>query len=616
MDFPATLTLVGIDPFLSDDEARRVRELLERDEELMASLDAEIAQVKAALAELKERRDMAQQNIALNYAPSESEAMAIRSEIDENESRLRALEEEIARAHRDLDDLLSQRQQAVLDATLASTVDPLSPLDTSILLSREAIRRLEIERDSIHVSLEQHRALLSPIRRIPTEMLAEIFQRCLPDELYVRPSPQDAPLLLGQVCSSWRQLALGTSSLWSSIHITVDEKGCHPHLPLVEVWLSRSATKPLAIRIDENLRIEGLFDHVDEGLVTGAAVLRKFYPAYNRWRHLCLTYSDWRTEDLPLRGLTVSPPPLLESLSLTREYWLGDIRDVLRALLAGPNLRRVFWRGIIAGHPNPGEIMSTSTLRELHVENLLTKEQLYSILQNGPDLEICGVSVFFASPSSHHTESIVQIQLPHLKEFSVTTDRADGQVFDVVSTPCLSSLTIQRLDGPSIFQDDGGMRFWSQRCFSNLVQRSSCKIRSLDLSETDIEPDELVATLRLLSGTLENLSLSNDHTNHFCVNDAVLRSLTPSHERADMVLCPRLTFTKLWGCTLSTDGLVGDFLESRWNPTKLIPGVQQLSMAMVKFSSEGRHSNDIARLQALNAMRRGLTLIRTRPGEV
>ncbi|KAF9463462.1 hypothetical protein BDZ94DRAFT_1122391, partial [Collybia nuda] len=64
-------------------------------------------------------------------------------------------------------------------------------------------------------------SLLSPFRRLPTEILGEIFLYCLPEARYRTASRNQAPLLLGQICSRWRGIALGMSKLWEefTMHI-------------------------------------------------------------------------------------------------------------------------------------------------------------------------------------------------------------------------------------------------------------------------------------------------------------------------------------------------------------------------------------------------------------
>ncbi|KAJ7483482.1 hypothetical protein FB451DRAFT_991164, partial [Mycena latifolia] len=64
---------------------------------------------------------------------------------------------------------------------------------------------------------------LSPLRRMPPELLGEIFSWTLPSvqEALGRRRFQDkhSPWVFTQVCHRWRAVALSTPSLWSQIVI-------------------------------------------------------------------------------------------------------------------------------------------------------------------------------------------------------------------------------------------------------------------------------------------------------------------------------------------------------------------------------------------------------------
>ncbi|KAJ7131164.1 hypothetical protein C8R44DRAFT_592305, partial [Mycena epipterygia] len=53
-----------------------------------------------------------------------------------------------------------------------------------------------------------------PVITVPYEIIALIFVHCLPADGRVKPSPHAAPLLLAQICSAWREIALRTRQLW------------------------------------------------------------------------------------------------------------------------------------------------------------------------------------------------------------------------------------------------------------------------------------------------------------------------------------------------------------------------------------------------------------------
>ncbi|CAA7264328.1 unnamed protein product [Cyclocybe aegerita] len=148
----------------------------------------------------------------------------------------------------------------------------LAALDTTITKLQHALQALFKKRVELNEIIQAHRMLLSPFRQLPTEIVREIFLFCLPPTHNALMSTQQAPLVLGRVCSRWRSIAYATPRLWSSIHIPfpsapfpqslttpVDTNSTfgqiwnafleklRKHVNAVEEWLSRSGTCPLSI---------------------------------------------------------------------------------------------------------------------------------------------------------------------------------------------------------------------------------------------------------------------------------------------------------------------------------------------------------------------------------
>ncbi|KAG7089361.1 hypothetical protein E1B28_011051 [Marasmius oreades] len=615
MDIIASLSLAGIDPFLSEDDASIVRQMLDQDEKLMASIDEEIARVKATLQNLTKKRNAALQRVTLYSGPSEADVETIRASISEGQIRLQSLKEDIREARLHLDSLLDQEQHSILDERSSSndtnssitSSDHLHTLHDSIGQHRNLIKDLETEQDDILDRIAHYNAILSPIRLLPAEIISEIFFHCLPDQLFIRPSPCEAPLLLTQVCRNWRETAFSTPRLWSSIAVTVHKTRSHPHPSLIENWIMRSKAQPLAFELDVRLRLEDTAEN--KSLITGAIIMAKFRRVYNRWKCVRLTHADWRIDEMGLREICVDsgPPPLLETLHMSRDYWLGDVQKPLRMLLAAPRLSSVHWRGIIAEFRSPAEIIPIEKLSEVKIDNHLTKEQFHSLLSMGSNLVRCDLTVYFA----RNEELFLRCALPRLRQLVIATNRG-GNLFDSINTPALHDLTIRRMDGPpSVFQRDGE-RFWSQESFLTFMGRSGCSLNSLDLGETDITPTELLEILQLLSDSLQSLAISNEHSNRYCLNDEVIDSLCVStaSTSTSQDLCPRLNYVKLWGCMNTTDGAIADFVESRW--LTVCGEGKLLNMALIKFLNDARHSVDIERFKYLNEKRRGITWIRNR----
>ncbi|KAJ6561762.1 hypothetical protein B0H19DRAFT_901463, partial [Mycena capillaripes] len=81
------------------------------------------------------------------------------------------------------------------------------------------ISQLSKKRDRLNDFIAPHLALISPTRRLPADVVAEIFAACLPANRNATMSSAEAPILLCHVCRAWRNLALSTPRLWASLHI-------------------------------------------------------------------------------------------------------------------------------------------------------------------------------------------------------------------------------------------------------------------------------------------------------------------------------------------------------------------------------------------------------------
>jgi protein gp37 len=93
-------------------------------------------------------------------------------------------------------------------------------LDDEITNLQEKLKWLEEERAVWFRYQIQNNAILSPLCRMPLEILHEIFSSALPLIGDMRGSDMgQIPWLLTQISSHWRVIAICTSSLWSRIAI-------------------------------------------------------------------------------------------------------------------------------------------------------------------------------------------------------------------------------------------------------------------------------------------------------------------------------------------------------------------------------------------------------------
>ncbi|KAJ7137272.1 hypothetical protein C8R46DRAFT_1201297 [Mycena filopes] len=139
----------------------------------------------------------------------------------------------------------------------------LAKIKFQIALYKKYIVALEEQVDE----LEEDLALaIYPVLSLPTEITSIIFVHCLPPHGRVEPSPSKAPLLLTQICHDWRNIALETCALWTSVYINpaldvraLLSKSVRVGLDnrtsgLLQTWLSRAKASPLSIGLNFAMR--------------------------------------------------------------------------------------------------------------------------------------------------------------------------------------------------------------------------------------------------------------------------------------------------------------------------------------------------------------------------
>ncbi|KAJ7785454.1 hypothetical protein B0H14DRAFT_2286260, partial [Mycena olivaceomarginata] len=115
--------------------------------------------------------------LGTNYSPKDEEVLEIKSLLIEPTRRLKTLDDEITELQRPLTNSWGS----------ATSLEPM---------------------------WTPHKALISPARRLPLDIVQEIFVACLPTHRNCVMSASEAPVLLGRICSSWRAISLTTPRLW------------------------------------------------------------------------------------------------------------------------------------------------------------------------------------------------------------------------------------------------------------------------------------------------------------------------------------------------------------------------------------------------------------------
>ncbi|KAK0199585.1 hypothetical protein DFS33DRAFT_1363403 [Desarmillaria ectypa] len=193
------------------------------------------------------------------------------------------------------------------------------------------LEKLHRDYDRLSIYAEHYGALLSPVRRLPYDILLQIFKDVCAEPYNIHP-PRNS-LILGLVCKRWRDITLDSPSLWSTIFI--------PFLPLpwpkprwfalqkiVQIQQLRSRDTPLTLKYQtyEVDTSDEAFDLVVKGLLVQRYRMRQVECPINA---LSVLGNDMleATEDLVIIGCESIPSldnynlnlPNLRSLTI-RDY--------------------------------------------------------------------------------------------------------------------------------------------------------------------------------------------------------------------------------------------------------------------------------------------------------
>ncbi|KAJ7693336.1 hypothetical protein B0H17DRAFT_1059790 [Mycena rosella] len=128
-------------------------------------------------------------------------------------------------------------------SVVSKTESRLAYLDGQIFRHRDRLRELEEERAALWRYHTPNKAILSPLRRMPPEVLAEIFLWTLPtlQTAFDRSAfgVKRSPWLLTQISSRWRAVAVSTPALWSHVIVACDHEHANP-LSIVKSQIERA----------------------------------------------------------------------------------------------------------------------------------------------------------------------------------------------------------------------------------------------------------------------------------------------------------------------------------------------------------------------------------------
>jgi hypothetical protein len=335
-------------------------------------------------------------------------------------------------------------------------------LDVQLQALHTRLAELLQRRDEKAEHVRQHRAIISPVRRVPQELICEIFALTLSSGMLDdEDRALQPPWYLGHICRSWRHAAVSFCPLWSSITIPPSLSSSDSRLlPAIEAQLLRTANASLDM---------GWSDVQDD---INPRLLDIVFPHCSRWRSLRIQvtalYEDRQLSWLhPVRG-HLDRLEKLEVIS-TRDTFIPDVFS------NAPKLREVILTGEVL---YPHRFSPTSIVipweHITHYRGAYPAARHLEILRAAPNLLECVVGII--DFVDFHPDVDPTVIIPRLRRLCVEEDR----FLLHLTAPLLEELSSEWFEPPSLL---------------SFVQRSSCTLKKLALIRCRI-PDDIVTVLR------------------------------------------------------------------------------------------------------------------------
>ncbi|KAK7031032.1 hypothetical protein VNI00_013822 [Paramarasmius palmivorus] len=383
----------------------------------------------------------------------------------------------------------------------------LSP-EEQVQLLNEKIFQLEAERDKLQSFINDHRALLSPARRLPRDIIAEIFLHCLPTDQLPTCDASKMPLVLTTVCRSWREIAVTTPRLWRAIHFVIpalvgytieDDFRTLFHLRKegLQLWLERAKSVPLIVSCYMQFNSKKPRE-VGNELQTMYTEYMKVLSRYStQWKTLYLSSIPLELLS-PLQVLKANDVPLLRTLSLesnafelgrpwmlaSREHPLLDITRTpsLRALHLSREPADIFlfparWADLTELSICPlSRSFPQSAIDPLQVVQRLA-QTCHSLRKCNLDLTMSRFDEMVNVHSSRQTwQHLTDLRISlgiDVPDGIAQSHRVIQGIFDSILTPALSHLAVL-IPTRDVVTD--------RAPFLELLQVSDCNIASLELN--------------------------------------------------------------------------------------------------------------------------------------
>ncbi|KAJ3745138.1 hypothetical protein DFH05DRAFT_1121964 [Lentinula detonsa] len=497
----------------------------------------------------------------------------------------------------------SAAESQTIHTLLASPSDELSKLAEEIGRVQETLDRLISRQTLLKTHVDAHLALISPFRRLPREIISEIFIQCLPTDRNPTRSLTEAPLLLTMISKDLRELALSTPQLWTNIHVYLPHCSLNGQVDVdemealiqcrregIEAWLARSRCLPLSISV--HLSGYGRLTGSDSAsYISFLECIVSFAP---RWKRIQLHLSPFFVNLLNtlVNDLKPEDVPWLESVEIFYNSGVenGRASAGVYPSYTGNNKPLLPLSDLIVRAPSlqsfavhhhsqnlhqlqlPWSNLTDLTMQSGRGDSRLTLDQTMHVLTSSPNLSTCTLGVMLTSidsgfqvPDDIPLNSLralsLYFSLPPGADDDIPASEVENRfhsLFSVIRAPLLTKLAFIAKG----FEFRRGLDYIP---FKPLLKRSGCKLEELYLSCPLKSQSILLDCLRALP-TATSIFLESyspiESTAIRTMDDIFVGHLTLTEDDPTPV-CPRLEKLVLSECKHVSEEALVSFAQSR-----------------------------------------------------
>ncbi|KAK7058176.1 hypothetical protein R3P38DRAFT_3253155 [Favolaschia claudopus] len=450
-----------------------------------------------------------------------------------------------------------------VQATIVATPAELNRYNLEMKRVTNELQRLKSERRALLSQFEKCRSVFAPIRRLPGELLTEIFAMCRPEELYelsktVTPEEEVDRIShshlrqLAQVCSRWNEIVSDSPKLWShiSFNTSVWSDCCASDdtlIDLLEYALERGRNTPLFIEAcvvwtntSSNYAFELLGEHS------------------HRWHTVCF-YSDPRSS-----AHLIDVEENLNNLQSLHLESNGSWNSVSTFHVA-PRLTEF---SFVGDSPHDIPHLPWSQIRKLTYigKNAANPSECLSLLLRATNVDTALFSLDLRQTFSYVPWSSISSDVKSITLGLAASDSVIGRVFDCFSLPALESFALV----PAVPRTnlEYSPPVWPIDQFLALARRSSFDSHLTRFQlRADVKNVDLLTCLAVLP-RLEELVISDYGSlgMEAVISDVFLRGLsTSSHSSSAGAfdILPALRFLSLTSSLEFTDAVYVELVLSR-----------------------------------------------------